>query len=210
MMHVVKEKETAQYLLDINTRRFLVPFLKDAIYVTQAAHALNMSETDVRNRVRKLSQMGILNEVGSARVNGRAMKMYQAVAEQFQIPFDLSPYTSLAELMFDISHFRILCDYYEVCMNAVYKGDWYIILYPDYTVNDHILRATFNNTEKRLETPFGPVWHGTGRFWRLSFADAKALTEELTALETKYQSISDTSEGQQEYYYHMHFLPRSK
>ena len=86
---------TADALLDLRTARILAAFWAEPRTITEAARELGEDAEDLRYRVRRLSNLGLLRHVDSLPRGARAMKRYRTVASAYFVPFEVTRYETL-------------------------------------------------------------------------------------------------------------------
>lgn len=91
----VRGTAAAQALVDVRTTRLLGAFLDEGRSVAEVARVLGEDLDWVRYRVRRLTALGLLRDVGVRTRKGRPMRLYQAAAPVFFVPFEVTRYESL-------------------------------------------------------------------------------------------------------------------
>lgn len=199
---VISDPEAARELLKRETRRFMMPFMDEGRAVQDVAEELMKDEKQVRNKVAKLKNLGLLVEIQGAD-SGR-IKRYTAAGRCFSIPFGVTPFVSLKDMMVYLSNWDAIFSYYEPILNNMFSGNWFMKLYP--VEHEPFLNAEFYNDAPPAQPT--SVWFGSGDYMTLSYEDAEKLAEELAGLKERYLKLSDQQPGRQEYFLHLQFVPR--
>jgi hypothetical protein len=96
---VVEHPETAKALLDVQTQRFLEPFLGRSCTVTQAALELQVKPNALLYRVNQLLRLELLEVECEERRAGKPIKFYRSSAPAFFVPFALTPAETVEALI---------------------------------------------------------------------------------------------------------------
>ena len=197
---LISDRKAAKVVLDRETRRFLMPFINNALSVKEAAQKLELNEKAARNKIARLEDLGLL--FGQS---GKGVKAYTASAREFKVPFELTEFNNLAEMMMYLSNWDVICQYYEPILNRMFVGNWFINLFA--VQHESFLNAAFANDAPPIpeETT---VFEGSGDYINLSFEQARELKKELNDLRNKYIALADETPNRQEYFLHLHMVPR--
>ncbi|MFC4426384.1 ArsR family transcriptional regulator [Deinococcus navajonensis] len=183
----VQDERTAQALLDPRTPRLLEAFWTRPLGVADAAAALGVPLDQLLYRVRRLRQLGLLQQVGTRQRKGRPIQLYQAAAQAFFVPFEATPYATLeaylAEAEREVAGF--------VRQNVVRTLEntsprWGLRVAPGPDGHLHSRLAVCAHQDWTM-TPDGPALLSfVYPALQLDFADAKALQAELMAVFGRY------------------------
>lgn len=99
---IISDPKVAHILASTEERRFLEPFIRREATLSQAAEELGVKLTTLHYHVRKLLRLGLIEVRREEPRKGRAMKIYGAAAEEFFVPFEITPSVSLEALMTQI------------------------------------------------------------------------------------------------------------
>lgn len=82
----VRDQAIADLLVSPTTYRYLVPFLRTARTLAEAAERVGVRPTALHYHVRRFERAGLLEEVDSVATGGRPGRRYRAPARNFFIP----------------------------------------------------------------------------------------------------------------------------
>jgi DNA-binding transcriptional ArsR family regulator len=199
---IISDPKAARVLASTEGRRFLEPFIQREVTLSQAAQELGVKLTTMHYHVRKLLRLGLLEVRREEPRKGRAVKIYGTAAEEFFVPFEVTPYDSLevllTELMGAPTHSlvenaaRLLLESEEGLGLRVWRGEKGNVgasITPHADMDEQqFLNETFN--------PASPaMWLSAGRI-HLEHAAAKELQRELYELAERY----DTGRTQEQRY----------
>ncbi|MEM6431232.1 MAG: helix-turn-helix domain-containing protein [Deinococcota bacterium] len=98
--HVVTDPKAADTLTDPKKYYYLAPFMRCEHSLSEAARALGMKANALFYQVKRLEQLGLIRVVRTVKRQGRASKVYRAVAQRFVIPFTHTSAESMAAAMY--------------------------------------------------------------------------------------------------------------
>lgn len=94
---VVRDPEQARLLSDPRGLRYFEPFLARTRSVSQAADEVGCALDTMYYRVRTFVDAGLLEVVEERPRAGRPIKLYRSVADEFVIPFEVTPFAELED-----------------------------------------------------------------------------------------------------------------
>lgn len=197
--HVVLDADAARVLVDPEKQRFLLPFIREELSLSEAAHRLKVKPNALLYQVNKLLRLGLLEVARVKPRRGRASRMYRASAERFFIPFSLTPADTVQSLAVetDIRTERLFQkDFIDSQMQ--FGDDWGVAIYIMKDGNLSIDLATSRErpaeeTDFILAADYPAVW--SSWLWiNLSLEDAKMLQQELIALWQRYKKMGNLEE----------------
>lgn len=211
---VIDDPEIARFFSNTDQFTILHPFLMKACSLSEAAESLNMKLNTLHYHVKKLLAWGLLVLDHEEARQGRAIKYYRSSHPAYFVPFHISPFEDLQDLLtrilsqgFDIlatSFARKLYDYpLPLGIRVFATSDTHVhidLTDPEGNLNDDILRR---------------VWQEQGllniNVGRLKQADALQLKADLEEIYQRYSAkvVKDTDEAAIEYIYLMGMCPTS-
>lgn len=87
---VVRDARAARFIADPHASRFLEPFMGGERTASAVAGELGVRVSSMLYRIRQLLELGLLQVVRVEPRRGRAVRYYQAVADSFFVPFELT------------------------------------------------------------------------------------------------------------------------
>ncbi len=97
--HCVTHTEAAQALLNAQTFRNFAVFLGQEQSLSKAAKILNQPASSLKYHLEKFIEWGLITQTRTEPRRGKAIKYYQAVADQFFISFADTKYETMTTLM---------------------------------------------------------------------------------------------------------------
>ncbi len=97
--YTVTDSEQARLLSDNASLRYFRPFVARELSVKEAADELGVALDTMLYRVKVLLGAGLLRVARLERRAGRPIKYYRSVHDAYIIPFDLTPYANLEEIL---------------------------------------------------------------------------------------------------------------
>lgn len=88
--YVIQNGDAARALTDPKQQRYLLPFIREELSLSEAARRLEVKPNALLYHVNKLLALGLLEVAQVKQRRGRASKLYRASAERFFIPFSLT------------------------------------------------------------------------------------------------------------------------
>ena len=206
----VTDPEAAKVLTDTREWNLLSITINREVSLSELAHEMNMSLPALGYRVKKLLKLGLLTVSRIERRKGSPIKYYRATARHFFVPFEVTTFQSLAELLTStIAPFerRMRHDLARVLLEEA--GDWGMNFYGG-------TQGGFNFTfsplpeqgdpflEQSLQASF-PAVHSTILSMSLDFDTAKALQRDLYEVYERYHERHVS--GQQKYLLRVALVP---
>lgn len=203
----VTTSEAANALLSEKGAEILHTFIPEALSLSDAAKRLDMKLNTLLYQVNRLLKLGILQISGTKKQNGKTVKLYQTVAEQFAVPFTLTSAATSQELITQIAQVPLDSFMANIVASRRNQSTEWVILMGYSKVSDG-LTISLTPRQKTAEDyqnyglkqgndPNCPVALFNSTDFNLSFEDAKALEKEIKALVKKYRKKS--TEGLQSY-----------
>lgn len=192
----VAEPEQAARLLEPKTLRFLSPFVGEGRTADEAARALGVSLTTLLYQVRRLVDARLLAAAGKVRRSGKRVTLYRTPAEAFFVPFSASPFDRPEALLlkdYDPLHRQLLASFLGAAMQILGSASVHefglLVALAD---NGQLIVRHGPHPSKTLPAdPLAPDAPAILNVWddglKLSFADAKALQRDLSALLEAYR-----------------------
>ncbi|MEM7734474.1 MAG: helix-turn-helix domain-containing protein [Deinococcota bacterium] len=194
LWHVIKNADAAQVLSDPAKQRYLLPFIREELSLSEAAHHLGVKPNALLYQINKLLNLGLLEVVRVKQRQGRASKIYRAIAQRFFIPFSLTKAETVQNLAIetDIRSERL---FQQDLINAqmMYGDEWGIAIYimEDGSLSIDLatsIEHTAEDTDFILAANYPAVW--SSWLWiNLSHSEAKMLQQELIALWQRYKQM---------------------
>ena len=88
MTFIIQNPKAVAFLTDPDCTRFLKPFLFGERTIKEAAEALHVEPSALYYPVKRMCNLGLLKVAREVPRRGRALKVYQASAERFFVPFE--------------------------------------------------------------------------------------------------------------------------
>ncbi len=95
----VRDEMQARLLTDPTARALLTPFLGAERSAAQAAREAGCSLQRMAYRITQFQRAGVLRETRQERRSGRPVRYYQAVADGFHVPFEVTPFEDVEAMM---------------------------------------------------------------------------------------------------------------
>ena len=95
----IHNPEAAAVLTDPATLDQLEPFIGRASSISEAAQQTGAKSNTLYHWVKRWEKLGLIEVVDETPRNGRAIKRYRAVADTFFVPFDVSPFPTLEDIL---------------------------------------------------------------------------------------------------------------
>ena len=198
---VVSDPEMAEVLSDPAHLRFIAPFIGFERTVGEVAHETNSTLSTTYRRVKRYCELGILEVVRERERNGKALKLYRAVAEVFFVPNRLTNGEERSALWemhwrrdFQRGFRHAYAEQFDGWGQRIYRQDGVFTTSlasgpgADVDVLADTMPALYNRFHDSLY---------------LDFAQAKAFQRELDALFKTYMQ----QRGQQRYMVRISFVP---
>lgn len=95
----ILDPKTAAVLTDPATLDQLEPFIGRASSISEAAQQTGSNPNTLYHWVKRWETLGLVEVSEETPRNGRAIKRYQAVADTFFVPFNVSPFPTLEDIL---------------------------------------------------------------------------------------------------------------
>ncbi len=189
----------ARVLTDISERRFLDPFIKRESSLSDAAKELGIKLNTMHYRVKRFMALGLVSVVREELRKGKRIKIYRASADEFFVPFKVTPYTSLKILLDQLG---ALDQFVQNAADTLARqgGTWGVLVAGDKEDGVRVKLSPIDN--KGIPTPISlvawldkthPALWESEKILRLDFETAKMLQNELYELLQKYQQKGKTA-----------------
>ena len=206
----VTDPEAAKVLTDTREWNLLSIVINREVSLSELASEMNMSLPALSYRVKKLLKLGLLTVSRIERRKGSPIKYYRASAKHFFVPFEVTTFQSLADLLTStIAPFERRMRHELARVFLERAGDWGMNFYGG-------MQGGFNFTfscvpeqgdrfmEQSLEPTF-PAVHDTELSLGLDFDTAKALQRDLYEVYQRYNEKHVS--GQQPYLLRIALVP---
>ncbi len=214
----VTNARAAELLTDWRQRRLLVPFIPGPTSMSEAAKQLGMKLNAVHYRVKQLLDLDLLEVKGSAKRQGRAVKLYGLTAKEFFVPFASTPHETVEAM---IRRLSVLDEFLTQAVSAHTSQDerWGVLVSADTSDKEQGKERRFNVKLTPLDSQGAPaprprqallalsapaVWSGETQMM-LDFETAKDLQRELTDLIERFAKKQRA--GEQRYYFVLGMAP---
>ena len=185
--HKVRDEETAALLLNNKTRRLLSPFVGKKKSVKEASGELGVKLANYYPYVKQFERVGLIEVVEVVPRSGRAIKLYQTVADEFFIPHTVSPlmahYEEL-ELTMHQTMWQALLKAWLAGTDSV--NTWGLRCYKDPDVGFDVMGAKSQGEPWDLFSGEGPIILPHWRTLSLSREQARAMQLELRDVLERY------------------------
>ena len=98
-MLTIRDPKAAAVLTDPAALGQLEPFIRRATSISEAAQQTGANPNTLYHWVKRWEKLGLLEVSEETPRNGRAIKRYQTVAEIFFVPFEMSPFPTLEDIL---------------------------------------------------------------------------------------------------------------
>lgn len=196
---VIDDANAAQVLADPKEQRYLLPFLREELSLSEAARRLEVKPNALLYHINKLLALGLLEVARVQPRRGRASKLYRASAERFFVPFSFTQADTVQSLAEETS-IRSERLFQQDLINAEmgFGDDWGVAIYvmEDGSLSVDLATSrehTAEDTAFILDTDHPAVWS----CWlevNLGFKEAKMLQRELVTLWERYRQIRNPDE----------------
>lgn len=95
---IIYQSEVANWLTQVETQRFLAPFMSREKTISEAAKELGISPNSLLYRVNQMLSFGLIEVIREKKRPGKAIKIYRTTADIFFIPFALTSAETLEAL----------------------------------------------------------------------------------------------------------------
>ncbi len=197
--HVVEDADAAQALTDPKEQRYLLPFIREELSLSEAASRLGVKPNALLYHVNKLLGLGLLEVAQIRRRKGRASKLYRASAERFFIPFSLTRADTVESLSTETSVRSERAFQRDLIAAEIGVGDdWGVAIYvmADGSLSIDLIASREHPTEDTafiLNAHHPAVWSSWLEL-NLGFEEAKELQSELVDLWNRYKQLRNHDE----------------
>lgn len=194
--HVINDAEAARVLADPKQQRYLLPFIREELSLSEAARCLGVRPNSLLYHIDKLLALGLLEVARVQPRRGRASKLYRASAERFFIPFSLTRADSVQSLSTESSVRSEMVFQKDLISAQMEVGDdWGIAIYV-MKEGGLSIDLTASREHPAEDTAFilDPDHPAAWSCWletNLGFEEAKALQRELVAVWARYKQMRD-------------------
>ena len=197
--YVIEDTDAARVLADVEKRRYLLPFIREELSLSEAARRLDVKPTALLYHVNKLLALGLLEIAQIKRRKGRASKLYRASAERFFIPFSLTRADTVESLSTQTSVRSERAFQQDLIAAEIEVGDdWGVAIYvmADGSLSIDLIASREHPTEDTafiLNAHHPAVWSSWLEL-NLGLEEAKELQKELVDLWNRYKQQSNPDE----------------
>lgn len=197
--HVIEDADAARALTDSKQQRYLLPFIREELSLSEAARRLEVRPNTLLYHVNKLLALGLLEVAQVKQRRGRASKLYRASAERFFIPFSLTQADTVESFSIDNSvQFERRFQRDLIAAEIEVGDDWGVAIYvmADGSLSIDLTSSREHPTEDTafiLNDEHPAVWSSWLEL-NLSFKEAKTLQKELVDLWSRYKQRSNPDE----------------
>lgn len=188
----IEHPDLVKILMDTEQLQWLEPFFDHEIILSDYAHKHNVKMTTLLYRVNKWVEYGILEVVREEARNGKAIKVYKAVAKAFFVPFSASHSIDFYDFFAKFSQkqedtflkaFGEALDNHVPNIGVCIKRD----------SNDRVVAVVTSRDHPEeqidiLTTDSPAIMFASGRL-RLDFETAKAFQQDMFALFENYRTL---------------------
>ena len=207
--HVVNNQELSNILIDTKELTYLDPFFKGDVILSDVAEKYDIKLNTLLYKVNKWIELGLVEVVREETRNGRAIKIYQATAKTFIIPFSTTDKVGLTELLVDMNA-RAQQIFYEGMAESlnIFPN---IHIYVQLNSQNYLERTLGSDdlNEFKLDDLMQPevpaCFSAQGGSLFLNHETAKEFQKELIELLLKYNKLNNS--GAQRYDYHIGLAP---
>lgn len=203
----VVNSRAAELLTDWRQRRFLEPFIPGPTSMSEAAEVLGVKLNAMHYRVGRLLDLGLLEVVGSVKRKGRAVKLYGPTAEEFFVPFAVTPHATIEDMIRRLSALDEFLTHAVATLTAQAES-WGVLVSQNISEKDPRLLVKLAPLDAQgvpaprprttlLASSTPAVWSGEVLV-KLDMDTAKALQRELADLTERFERRQ--SESEQPYY----------
>ncbi len=197
--HVVENADAARALTDPKAQRYLLPFIREELSLSEAARRLSVKPNALLYHIKKLLALGLLEIVRVEPRRGRASKLYRASAERFFVPFSLTQADTVQSLSAETSvRSEKLFQHDLINAEMAFGNDWGVAIY---VMKDGSLSIDLTTSrEHPAEDTAFILAAGHPAVWScwlevsLGLEEEKALQQELVALWERYKQVRDPDE----------------
>ena len=100
---LVSNEELSKILIDTEELSILEPFFKGEVILNEVAEKYSIKLNTLLYKVNKWIELGLIEVIREETRNGSALKIYQATAKTFIVPFSTTEKVGLAELLVDMN-----------------------------------------------------------------------------------------------------------
>jgi hypothetical protein len=181
----ITNPEAAAFLTDAGRVKHIRPFFAKECTLAKAAKDLDISLANMHYWVNKMEELGIIGQTKIVKRKGSPIKYYRTVADEFTVPLEYIPMTSLEELLEQREKPYIKRAYKALVASAVNYGEgWQAHFYQDgVTVMYSIVPRRGNLEDAHIFSLWMPL--------RLTTEQAKTFRAELQALQTRYTKLHE-------------------
>ena len=192
--YVIEDTDAARVLADVEKRRYLLPFIREELSLSEAARRLDVKPTALLYHVNKLLALGLLEVAQVKSRRGRSSKLYRASAERFFIPFSLTQAATVQSLSLGTNlRFEKAFQHDLISAEMDIGDDWGIAIY---VMDDGGLSVDLTTSREHpaedtafiLAADHPAIWS----CWleiNLGLEEAKTLQHELIALWERYKQL---------------------
>ena len=197
--YVIEDTDAARVLADVEKRRYLLPFIREELSLSEAARRLDVKPTALLYHVNKLLALGLLEVARVQQRRGRASKLYRASAERFFIPFSLTQADTVESFSTGNSvQFERRFQQDLIAAEMDIGDDWGVAIYvmADGSLSIDLTASREHPAEDTafaLNAEHPAIWSSWLEI-NLSLAEAKTLQKELVDLWSRYKQKRNPDE----------------
>ena len=197
--YVIEDTGAARVLADSKQQRYLLPFIREELSLSEAARRLEVRPNALLYHVNKLLALGLLEVSQVKKRKGRASKLYRASAERFFIPFSLTQADTVESFSVGNSvQFERRFQQDLIAAEIEVGDDWgvAICVMADGSLSIDLTASREHPTEDTafiLNAEHPAVWSSWLEL-NLSLKEAKTLQKELVDLWSRYKQRSNPDE----------------
>ena len=207
--YLVSNEELSKILIDTQELGVLEPFFKGDVILSEVAEKYDIKLNTLLYKVNKWIDLGLVEVTREETRNGRAIKIYQATAKTFIVPFSTTDKVGLADLLVDMNTKAQQIFYEGMAESLKVFPDVHI--YVQLNSRNYLERTLGSDdiNEFKIEDLSNPqipaCFSAQGGSLFLNHETAKAFQTELLELLVKYNKLNKT--GSQRYDFHMGIAP---
>jgi hypothetical protein len=200
----VASRAQAVVLLDRRTARFLRPFMRCELSVSEAAAELDCTVGYLLQRVRRFERLGLLEVVGVRPRKGRPIKIYRATGSEFFVPL------SVMEMTDFLLHERPLTELILRSMLELIEAFAAVVPEPGFRIEHtetqlRLRSATDDDNSLDLRADWVPPVLHEWRWPRLPREQAKAL--QVAILDLIEEAVAESDPAGEAYVINVRMTP---
>ena len=208
-MLTVTDPAQAKALTDVKLIGFVQSFIGHSRSVSEAAHLWKLRVDAAYYRVRQLERLGLIAVTGVAGRGGRGVKQYQAISDNYFVPFGIVPEATLEAILessgayFRQTMLRAQSKATHEYFSLRTPGHWGLHIGLDQQGHINVNWLDANGHDPDLNDPNLPVIADGSPTLHLEPDEARALQRELFALIQRFSNKN----GSRKYLLHVTLAP---